>query len=85
MVGVNIMEKNTRRLNFNQLEEGMIIAKNVEQNGRVLLKKDNPITKQMIEKLQNLYFIGVVEVYSKNPEKKKTEADRKKEQCDLVS
>lgn len=80
MVGVNIMEKNTKRLNFNQLEEGMIVAKNVEQNGRILLKKDNPITKQMIEKLQNLYFIGVVEVYIKKVEKKKTEAEIKKEQ-----
>lgn len=74
------MEKATKRLNFNQLEEGMIIAKNVEQNGKILLKKDNPITKQIIERLQNLYFIGVVEVYSKNPENKKTEADIKKEQ-----
>jgi HD-GYP domain-containing protein (c-di-GMP phosphodiesterase class II) len=79
MVGVNIMEKNTRRVNFNQLEEGMIVAKNVEQNGRILLRKDNLITKQMIDKLQTLFFVGVVEVYNKKVEKKKTEADIKKE------
>lgn len=80
MVGVNIMEKNTRRLSFNQLQEGMIVAKNVEQNGRILLKKDNPISNQMIEKLQSLYFVGTVEVYAKKVEKKKTEAEIKKEQ-----
>jgi len=74
------MEKNTKRLNFNQLEEGMIVAKNLEQNGRILLKKDNPITKQVIEKLQRQYFIGVVEVYSGKLEKKKTEAEIKREQ-----
>ncbi|WP_160692338.1 HD-GYP domain-containing protein [Clostridium sp. C2-6-12] len=74
------MEKITKRLNFNQLEEGMIVAQNVEQNGKILLKKDNPITNQMIDKLKNLYFIGVVEVYTKKAEKKKTEADIKKEQ-----
>ena len=79
MVGVNNMEKITKRLNFNQLEEGMIVAKNVEQNGRILLKKDNPITKQMVEKLRSLYFVGVVEVYTNEIQKKKTEAETEKE------
>ena len=74
------MEKGTRRLNFNQLEEGMIVAKNIEQNGTILLKKDNPITKQMIEKMQGLYFLGIVEVYTNKVPKKKTEAEIKKEQ-----
>ena len=80
MAGVKNMDKVTKRLNFNQLEEGMIVAKNVEQNGRILLKKDNPITKQMVEKLQSLYFVGVVEVYANEVEKKKTESEIKKEQ-----
>jgi len=80
MVGVSIVEKSTRRVNFNQLEEGMVVAKNVEQNGRILLKKDNLITKQMIEKLQSLYFVGAVDVYAKKVGKKKTEAEIKKEQ-----
>ena len=79
MVGVNIMEKSTQRVNFNQLEEGMIVAKNVEQNGKILLRKNNPITNQMIEKLQTIFFVGVIEVYNKKLEKKKTEADIKKE------
>ena len=56
MVGVNIMEKKTKRISFNQLEEGMIVAKNVEQNGIILLKKDIPITEQMIKKMQKLIF-----------------------------
>lgn len=80
MAGVKNMDKVTKRLNFNQLEEGMIVAKNVEQNGRILLKKDNPITKQIVEKLQSLYFVGVVEVYTNEIGKNKTEAETKKEQ-----
>ena len=61
----------------------MIVAKNVEQNGRVLLKKDIPITDQMIKKLQKLYFIGSVEVYDKKIVKKKTSAEIEKEQAAL--
>ena len=80
MVGANIMEKKIKRVSFNQLREGMVIAKNVEQNGIVLLKKDVPITEHMIKKMQNLYFVGAVEVYSENIVKKKTDVDIKKEQ-----
>ena len=36
----------------------MIVARNVEQNGKVLLKKDIAITEQIIKKMQKLYFIG---------------------------
>ena len=70
VVGVSIMKEKTKIVNFNQLEEGMIIAKNVEQNGKILLKKDISITEQMIKKMQKLYFIGSVEVYDRNIEKK---------------
>ena len=38
-VGVSIMGEKTKMVSFNQLEEGLIVAKNVEQNGIVLLKK----------------------------------------------
>jgi len=73
------MDKKIKKVSFNQLEEGMVVAKNLDQNGIILLKKDNIITSQMIKKMQNLYFIGSVEVYSKSTEKKKTKAEFEKE------
>lgn len=63
-------ENNTTTVKFNELEEGMIIAKDVEQNGRVLLKKDIPITKQMIKRMQGVLFLGIVEIYNKRVQKK---------------
>ena len=80
VVGVNIMEEKTKIVSFNQLEEGMIVAKNVEQNGRVLLKKDFSITEQMIKKIQKLYFIESIEVYDRNIEKKQVSMKSKKEE-----
>jgi HD-GYP domain-containing protein (c-di-GMP phosphodiesterase class II) len=79
-VGENIMEKKIRKISFNQLQEGMILAKNLEENGITLLKKDVPITNQMIKKMQNLYFVGSVEVYTKSTEKKKTRAEIEREE-----
>jgi len=73
------MDKKIKKVSFNQLDEGMVVAKNLDQNGIILLKKDNIITSQMIKKMQNLYFIGSVEVYSKSTEKKKTKAEFEKE------
>ncbi len=53
MMGVSIMEKNTKVIGFNQLKEGMVIAKNLEQNGSILLKKDISVTQQIIEKIKS--------------------------------
>ena len=78
MVGVNIMEEKTRIISFNQLEAGMIVAKNLEQNGRILLKKDITITNEMIKKIQKLYFIETVEIYDGKVEKKKLDRKLKK-------
>ena len=39
-------------ITFAELKKGMIIAKDVDRNGRVLLKKDTKINEQMIKKLQ---------------------------------
>lgn len=75
------MEENkTIMVNFGQLEEGMVLARNVEQNGKVLIKKDIPINKQMITRIRSLLFTGDVEVYNKKIEKKssKREAQYKK-------
>jgi HD-GYP domain-containing protein (c-di-GMP phosphodiesterase class II) len=74
------MGKSTRVISFNQLEEGMVIAKNVEQNGKIVLKKDISVNEQIINKMQRLYVIGNVEVYSEDGENKKSEIDIKKEE-----
>lgn len=66
-------------LSFNQLEEGMIVSKNVEQNGRILLKKDIAISRQMIKKIQSLYLLGSVEVYEEKAQLKQAKVDPKKE------
>jgi len=79
-VGVSIMGEKTKMVSFNQLEEGLIVAKNVEQNGIVLLKKDFSITEQMIKKIQESYFIGSIEVYDRNIEKKQVSMKSKKEE-----
>ena len=39
VVGVNIMEEKTKIISFNELEIGEILSKDLEQNGRILLKK----------------------------------------------
>ena len=66
-------ENNTVIVKFNELEEGMIVAKDVEQGGRVLLKKDIPITQQMIKRIQGVLFLGTVEIYNKRVEKKSSD------------
>ena len=58
-------------VSFSELERDMIIAKDVNHNGKPLLKKDMIINEQMIKKLQRLLLVGKVEIY--NPENLKKE------------
>jgi len=73
------MEEITKSIGFNKLEPGMIIAKNLEQNGRILLKKDMSITEQMIKKMQKLYFIETVEIYDRRAAQKQVSIEAKKQ------
>ncbi len=57
------MDKKVINITFEKLKKDMVIAKDVEQNGNILLKKDVKITEQMIKKLQGLFFIGTVQIY----------------------
>lgn len=57
------MGKKIITITFAELKKDMIIAKDVDRNGKVLLKKDMKINEQMIKKLQRLLLIGNVEVY----------------------
>jgi len=74
------MEQKTKIISFNKLEDGMIVAKNVEQNGKVLLRKDIAMTEKIIKKMQRLYFIETVEVYDGRSEKKQIIRKSKKEE-----
>jgi len=85
VVGENFMKEKIKVVNFNQLEEGMKLANNVEQNGTILLKKDILITEQIIKRMQTLFFIGSVEVYDINTEEKQASIEfKKKEQFNKV-
>ena len=60
---VDGMGKKIISIAFSELKKGMVIAKDVEQNGKVLLKKNMEITEKMIIDIQRLLFIGTVQVY----------------------
>lgn len=81
----NTIEKKTRIVDFQKLEEGMVLAKNVEENGKILLKKDIPITDQMVKKIQGMVLLGSIEIYEEKLEAKKQNSSIEKErQCAKV-
>lgn len=63
MIGVIIVGKNIKILTVDDLQEGMVTASKVEQNGALLLNNDVKITKSIINRLKRMYFFGSVEVY----------------------
>lgn len=65
-----------KSINFSELKDGMIVAKDVEQSGRVILKKGLKMTASMIEKLNRVYVIGAVDVYEKEDERTQEEKKR---------
>lgn len=79
VVGVSIMEERTKTISFNKIEQGMRISKNLEQNGRILLKQDVLITNQIISKLKKMYFIENIEVYDNEIVKKQVTIEEKKQ------
>lgn len=74
------MEEKTRIIRFNELEVGMKIAKTLEENNKILLNKDLTLTEEIIKKMQSLYFIGTVEIYNEEIEKKQVSVNSKKEE-----
>lgn len=79
MMGVsNMAEAKTKFVSFNDLQKDMVVAKSVEQNGQLLLKKDLVITEAIITKLQRLLLIGNVEIYDL-PENDKQKSEKKEE------
>lgn len=66
MIGVIIVGKNIKILTVDNLQEGMVTASQVQQNGALLLNSDVKITKAIINRLKRMYFFGSVEVYDDN-------------------
>ena len=73
------MEQGTKTISFNNIKSGMRISKNLEQNGRVLLKQDILITDQIITKLKKMYYIESVEIYDDEILKKQAGIKQKKQ------
>ncbi|NOW20614.1 hypothetical protein [Clostridium saccharobutylicum] len=63
----------TRIVSINNVEKGMVIAKDVEENGKLLLKKDSTVTELIIEKLKTVIFVGNIEIYDLKEENEKLE------------
>lgn len=60
------MEKKIKSLKFSQLEEGMIVAKDVENNGSVIIRQGMELNEHIIEKLKNIFVVGTINVYEEN-------------------
>lgn len=59
----NVMEKHRKFLRINNLKVGMICAKEIKSEGKILIGKGVPITELAINKLRNTYFCNKIEVY----------------------
>ncbi|MBE6062665.1 MAG: HD-GYP domain-containing protein [Clostridium butyricum] len=62
------MGKMIKSINFSELKDGMVVAKDIEQSGNVILKKGLKMTESIIEKLNRVYVLGKVEVYEEENE-----------------
>lgn len=71
------MGKKTKLVNFNDLRPGMVVSKNVEQGGQILLKKDFSITDTAIQKLKAILFVDKIQIYD-DLQKNDNKIDRKK-------
>ena len=84
VVGGCIMGERIKTIRFNKIEPGMRIAKNLEQNGRILLKQDILITDQIITKLKKMYYIESLDVYDNETVEKQVSIEDKR-QAELSS
>jgi len=57
------MGKYKKLLTVNELRVGMITAKEIKSEGRILLGEGIPITEQILTKLRDTYFYTEIEVY----------------------
>lgn len=79
-IGGNKMSQNVASVGVNELLSGMIIAKDVLRNGSVLIKEGSIINEEIIDRLQNMFFLDKLQVYISTDviEKNTKEAEIKK-------
>lgn len=59
------MTSNIKLVRISELKPGMISAKDIIFDNKILLAKNMPITKSIIDKLRKSYIVNKVEVYTK--------------------
>lgn len=57
-----------KHVNISELKTGMVLAKDIEQNGTIVMKQGLELTEITIEKLKRIYVIGSIDVYVKESE-----------------
>lgn len=72
------MGEKRKYISFSELKEGMIVASDVEQSGRVIIKEGLKITKPIIERLQRIYYIGTIEIYEDSDDEEERVTEQKK-------
>lgn len=56
------MEKKSELLNVQELKSGMLVLKDVMQNGKLLIKEGTFLTDDIIDRLKNVYFLEKIQV-----------------------
>ena len=74
------MNESTRLIEFNELRPGMIVAKDIVQNGRILLRKGYSVTNTEIQKLKKTLFLEKIIIYDDNIEEENRINKKKKEE-----
>ncbi len=71
------MKKSVKLIEFNELKPGMVVAKDIEQNGRILLRKGYSVTSKEIQKLSNTLFWDKIAIYDENVQEENKIAKKK--------
>jgi len=57
------LERRVKHIYIEDLKDGMVLSKDLEINGRVLLVQDTSLTENIIYKLKNQYILDKIEIY----------------------
>lgn len=63
-VGVFLMKMRKREMGVNDLEVGMVAARDIMCEGKILIAEGIPITALAIERLKQIYFYNKIQIYS---------------------
>jgi HD-GYP domain-containing protein (c-di-GMP phosphodiesterase class II) len=66
MKGMIVMEKSVLKLSIDKLEPGMVLAKEIVHNGRILINSGTTINENIIAKLTRNFILNNIFVYSED-------------------